>query len=96
MIKAQLIKAVAETTAQDIETTANVVNELFNQIKDTLVLGDVIYLEDFGTFKVYKLPERQTINRYTGKSMTLPTKKIPEFTPAKTLRLAVRDSSQDF
>ena len=92
MVKVQIIKAVAKTTAQDIEITAMVINEFLNQIQDSLVEGDTVYLENFGTFKIFTLGEKTVIDKNTNKEIVLPAKKIPDFSAAKELRLAVKNS----
>lgn len=92
MVKAQIIKAVAKTTTQDVEITAMVINEFLNQIQDSLVEGDTVYLENFGAFKVFTLKEKTVIDKDTNKEIILPAKKIPDFSAAKELRIAVKNS----
>ena len=92
MVKAQIIKAVAETTAQDIEVTHLIINEFLKQVQDALVVGDTVYLENFGTFRVFTLKEKTVIDTLNNKEIVLPAKKIPDFSAAKELRLAVKNS----
>ena len=92
MVKAQIIKAVAETTAQDIEVTHLIVNEFLKQVQDALVEVDTVYLENFGTFRVFTLKEKTVIDQRNNVEITLPAKKIPEFKAARELRLAVKNS----
>lgn len=89
MNKGDLIKEVAKgvCTNKEAETA---VNTIFDTISKALKKGDKVTLVGFGTFSVTKRAARKGRNPQTGKEIKIAAKKVPKFTPGKSLKSVVK------
>ena len=88
MIKAELVAKVAEIGITK-KQAAEVVDCVFDTIKDALAKGDKVSLIGFGTFSVKERAAREGRNPRTGEKIKIKAKKIPSFKPGKDLRESV-------
>ena len=91
MNQSQLIEAVAEKlAAAGIEltkrVTAEVVQAVFDAIKEGLVAGNDVTLPQLGKLKVKEVPARTGRNPKTGETLTIAAKKKAAFTASSTLK----------
>ncbi len=89
MNKGDLISEVSKVVSTKKEAQA-AVDAVFDTIRETLKKGEDVTLVGFGTFKVVKREARKGRNPQTGKEMQIAAKKVPKFTPGKTLKEAVK------
>jgi DNA-binding protein HU-beta len=85
MNKTDLIDAVATRSNTTKAQTTTMLNGLLEVIQKSLAGGDNVQLVGFGTFSVTERAGREGRNPATGKSMTIPAKKVVKFKPGKTL-----------
>ena len=88
MIKAELVAKVAEIGITK-KQAAEVVDCVFDTIKDALAKGEKVSLIGFGTFSVKERAAREGRNPRTGEKIKIEAKKIPSFKPGKDLRESV-------
>ena len=87
MTKAQLIERVAEQTpALTKHQTEEIVNAIFNSIKEALSRGDKIEIRGFGSFRLRQRRMREGRNPKTGAAVSVPAKKVPFFKAGKELK----------
>jgi len=84
MNKTELIEAVASRTDTSKTQTTTIVNALLEVIQEQLVKDDAVQLVGFGSFSVTNRAGREGRNPATGKTMTIPAKKVVKFKPGKT------------
>lgn len=86
MNKADLIKKMAV----DAEITQAQAGEAFSSMTDgiskALKSGDRVTLVGFGTFSVTHRKARVGRNPKTGEKLKIPARKVPKFTPGKSLK----------
>ena len=91
MIKAELAyelrKKYAGMTSKE---ATEIINEVFDIIKDALVKGDSVQIIGFGTFKVRERKEREGRDPRTGEVISIPPTKRVHFTQGKSLKGAIR------
>ena len=85
MNKTELIEAVATRSNTTRNQTAAMLNGLLDVIQSTLASGNNVQLVGFGTFSITERASREGRNPATGKSMTIPAKKVVRFKPGKAL-----------
>lgn len=85
MNKTDLIDAVATRSNTTKAQTATMLNGLLDVIQKSLADGDNVQLVGFGTFSITERASREGRNPATGKTMTIPAKKVVKFKPGKTL-----------
>jgi DNA-binding protein HU-beta len=85
MNKTDLIDAVATRSNTTKAQTVTMLNGLLEVIQESLAGGDNVQLVGFGTFSVTERASREGRNPATGKTMTIPAKKVVKFKPGKTL-----------
>ncbi len=89
MNKAELISAVAAKTNLDGKGAEAAVNAVINTIQETLVAGDKVQINGFGSFEVRHKSGRAGHNPRTGEAMDIPARNAPAFKPGKGLKDAV-------
>lgn len=89
MTKADLASTVAGKTGMTKKQAEAAVNTLVDAIKGAMAEGEIVRIVGFGTFSVRKRKARSGRNPRTGKSIKIPAKKVPAFSPGKGLRGAV-------
>jgi nucleoid DNA-binding protein len=86
---AQLVVATAEASP---DTTAQILNLVLTAVKVTLLQGDRVTLEGFGTFEVITVPSRTLIDPDTGESFSSQQKRRLSFTAGRDLKVAVSEA----
>lgn len=90
MNKAELITRVAREAKLPKTATENVLNTLLDNIVKTVKKGQEVRLVDFGTFCIGKRQARKGVNPQTGKSITIPARKVPKFRPGRYFKHQVK------
>jgi len=88
MVKADLIAKVAETGITK-KQAGQVIDCVFDAVKDALAKGDKVSLIGFGTFSVKERAAREGRNPQTGKKIKIAKKKVPVFKAGKDLKDSV-------
>lgn len=87
--KTDLIASVASASKLSKADSTRAVNAIIDSIQKGLKQGKEVRLVGFGTFKVTRRKETQGRNPRTGQKIKIPAKKIPKFTPGKSLKESV-------
>ena len=90
MNKADLIAKIAKDTKMSKSAAECAINSCMKNIKASLKKGQSVTLVGFGTFSVSKRKSRTGRNPQTGRSMTIPARKVPKFKAGKGLKEAVK------
>lgn len=90
MNKADLIARVAEESGVTKKLAAEVVENTFVAIKESLAAGEKFTLVGFGTFEVVERAEREGRNPQTGEPITIPARKAVRFKAGKALKEVVQ------
>jgi DNA-binding protein HU-beta len=93
MIKLDIINRVADKTGVPKQKAEQVVDALFNAMKEAMAMGKRIELRGFGVFVVK--PRKRGIGRNprTGKEVPIPAGKTIRFKPGKELQAKAVKSS---
>lgn len=89
MNKADLVNEVARVVGSKKDAQA-AVDSVLSTITGALKKGEPVTLAGFGTFKVGDRKARKGRNPQTGEEIEIRARKVPKFTPGKTLRDTVR------
>lgn len=79
MNKAQLIDAIAEKAGLTKADSKKALEAFVASVGEALQVGDKVALVGFGSFSVSERGERTGRNPQTGKSITIPAKKVVKF-----------------
>jgi len=85
MNKTELIEAIATRSNTTKAQAGTMVNGMLDVLQQTLATGNSVQLVGFGTFSVTERAGREGRNPATGKTMTIPAKKVVKFKPGKAL-----------
>ena len=87
MIRSELVQKLVEDNPhlyqRDVE---KIVNTIFEEIIETMAVGDRVELRGFGAFSVKKRGSRTGRNPRTGESVSVEEKHVPFFKTGKLLR----------
>jgi len=86
MNKAELVAAVAQKAGISKAIAEKALKGVVDAISEALARGNSVTLVGFGTFSVQQRAARKGRNPRTGARITIPARKVPKFTPGKTLR----------
>ena len=90
MTKAEIIKAVADSTSEDKKLVAGICNAFLFEIKETLSSGGDVRIARLGKFKVIECKEKGGVNPRTGEKIIIPAHKKVHFTPSKIIKDALK------
>ena len=90
MTKADIIESVYEKVGFSKKDSAEIVEMVFDTIKETLERGEKIKISGFGNFIVRDKNARVGRNPQTGEEIKIKASKAPKFTAGKALKDAVK------
>ena len=86
LTKAELIDAVYEKVGFSKKEAADLVELVFESMKEELCKGQAIKISGFGKFRVRAKKARMGRNPQTGEAMVISARKVLTFTPSRILR----------
>ena len=89
MTKADLIERVYLKTGFSKKESAEIVETVFDLIKDTLEEGEKIKIAGFGNFVVKEKATRRGRNPQTGEEIEISARRILTFKPSQVLKNAI-------
>ena len=93
LTKAELIDSVYEKVGFSKKEAADLVELVFETIKEELCKGGVIKISGFGKFRVRSKKSRMGRNPQTGQAMVISARKVLTFTPSRILRDGINGKS---
>jgi len=93
LTKAELIDSVYEKVGFSKKEAADLVEMVFENIKEDLCKGSVIKISGFGKFRVRAKKARMGRNPQTGQAMEISARKVLTFTPSRILRDGINGKS---
>lgn len=95
MTKADIVEAVYEKLrshgSYSKRDAADIVESVFETMKDTLVEGEKIKISGFGNFVVRQKKERVGRNPQTGDQIMISARRVLTFKPSAVLKTALND-----
>lgn len=95
MNKSDLVEALARSRKLPRRTAEEVVNVVFNTMRDTLRDGGRIEVRGFGTFKVREYKGYTGRNPKTGQEVQIAPKRLPVFKLSKVLRARLNQGLEE-
>lgn len=89
MTKAELVEAVYSEIGFSKKEAADVVEAVFDAMKETLEAGDKLKISGFGNFVVRQKRARVGRNPQTGKAITITQRRVLTFKPSQVLKDAI-------
>ncbi|MGA3117063.1 MAG: integration host factor subunit alpha [Syntrophobacteraceae bacterium] len=87
--KAHLVEALFAENIFTKTKSAQVIDTLFELIKQSLQNGEDVLVSGFGRFSVKEKQARRGRNLITGEAMLLPPRKVVTFKCSRVLRVAI-------
>ena len=86
MTKAEIVEQIYERVGFSKKESADLVEKVFEIIKETLEAGEKVKISGFGNFVVRGKNARKGRNPQTGEEITIKPSKQPRFRPGKQLK----------
>lgn len=93
LTKAELIDSVYEKVGFSKKEAAELVELVFESMKEDLCKGQSIKISGFGKFRVRAKKSRMGRNPQTGEAMEISARKVLTFTPSRILRDGINGKS---
>ncbi|PIQ32159.1 MAG: integration host factor subunit beta [Bacteroidetes bacterium CG18_big_fil_WC_8_21_14_2_50_41_14] len=84
MTKAEIVTEIANKTGIEKIAVQAVVESFMETVKQTMVVGENVYLRGFGSFIIKRRAEKTGRNISKNTTIIIPAHNIPAFKPAKT------------
>jgi len=91
MTKADIVEKIYEKVGFSKKESAELVETVFDLIKNTLEEGDKIKIAGFGNLVVKEKADRRGRNPQTGEEITISARKILTFKPSQVLKAAINN-----
>lgn len=91
MTKADIIEGVYEKIGFSKKESAEIVELVFDTLKETLERGDKVKISGFGNFQVRQKKSRVGRNPQTGKEIEISARRVLTFRPSQVLKAALND-----
>src|SRR5438270_5613398 len=93
MTKADVIESVCNKVGFSKKESAEIVEMVFDTLKDTLERGEKIKLSGFGNFVVREKKSRVGRNPQTGQEIEISARRVLTFRPSQVLKNALNKSA---
>ncbi|MBF0138242.1 MAG: integration host factor subunit alpha [Magnetococcus sp. DMHC-1] len=94
MTKADIVETVYQKIGLSKKESANIVESVFEIIRNQLEEGDPVKISGFGNFTTRKKRTRQGRNPKTGQEVEITARTVVTFKPSQILREKVSRSSR--
>jgi integration host factor, alpha subunit len=89
MTKADLVESIYEKIGFSKKESADIVEMIFDTMKDTLEKGEKIKISGFGNFVVRAKRPRMGRNPQTGQEIEISARRVLTFRPSQVLKQAL-------
>ena len=89
MTKAELVSIVSDKCSFSRQESVQIVDQVFQILKETLEKGEKIKISGFGNFVTREKRARKGRNPKTGVNLTISARRVLTFKPGAMLRKAV-------
>jgi integration host factor subunit alpha len=91
MTKADIVEKIYEKVGFSKKESAELVELVFDIMKNTLETGDKIKIAGFGNFVVKEKADRRGRNPQTGEEIVITARKILTFKPSQVLKASINN-----
>jgi integration host factor subunit alpha len=89
MTKADMVKIICEKMGFGLKESTEIVDQVFEILKETLESGEKIKISGFGNFAVRQKRPRRGRNPQTGGEIVISERRVVTFKPNNVLRKAL-------
>lgn len=90
MTKADIVSEIAKKTGVEKTQIQTIVEAFMEEVKESLVKEENVYLRGFGSFIIKKRAEKVARNISKNTTITIPAHNIPAFKPAKSFTAKIK------
>ena len=95
MTKAEIVEQIYEQVGFSKKESAELVEKVFQTIKETLARGEKVKISGFGNFVVRPKNARKGRNPQTGQEILLEARRVLTFKPSLVLKNVLNDEPVD-
>ena len=95
MTKADIVEHIYERVGFSKKESAELVERVFDIIKDTLARGEKVKISGFGNFVVREKNARKGRNPQTGEEIRLDARRVLTFKPSLVLKTVLNDEEAE-
>jgi integration host factor subunit alpha len=94
MTKADIVEIIYEKIGFSRKESAEIVDLVFDLLKETLETGDKVKISGFGNFVIREKRSRKGRNPQTGEEIQISARRVLTFKPSQVLRKALNKVEQ--
>lgn len=93
MTKAEIVEKLYEKAQLSKKDSAELVEAVFETMKETLERGEMLKISGFGNFTVKAKADRKGRNPQTGEEITIDSRRVLTFKPSNLLKQAINQEA---
>lgn len=90
MTKAEIVRDIAEKTGVEKQVVMQVVEGMMENIRNSMIQGENVYLRGFGSFIIKRRAEKVARNISKNTTIVVPSHNIPAFRPSRSFMEKVK------
>lgn len=90
MTKAEIVRDIAEKTGVEKQVVMQVVEGMMENIRNSIIQGENVYLRGFGSFIIKRRAEKVARNISKNTTIVIPSHNIPAFRPSRSFMEKVK------
>ena len=94
MTKAEMVKIICEKMGFALKESTEMVDHVFDILKETLESGEKVKISGFGNFNIRAKRPRKGRNPQTGEEMVITGRKVVTFRPSAVVRKALNKAGE--
>jgi len=95
MTKAGIVEAIYEKVGITKTESLDVVESVFEILKEVLETGEPVKISGFGTFRVKEKNQRKGRNPQTGERITIAARSVLTFKPSQILKHSMNEEGRN-
>lgn len=84
MTKAEIVNNIVKKTGIDKKTALTAVEAVMEEVRQSMISGENVYLRGFGTFVIKRRAQKTARNISKNTTIIVPAHNYPTFKPAKS------------
>ena len=92
MTKADLVKIISEKMGFGLKESTEIIDQVFDILKETLEGGEKVKISGFGNFVVRQKRSRKGRNPKTGEDLVISGRRVVSFKPSHVLRKTLNNA----
>ena len=94
MTKAEIVAQISRQSGIEKAVVQTVVETFMENVKESMIAGDDVFLRGFGTFSLKKRAAKKAQNIQQHTTICIPARKVPHFKPSESFLVLRKEDNR--